>query len=80
MGSAAGMNSDTTAVTLIEFPSAAEPGGAEDVKTKMPSEVDGFASAFASGVWRKKPLLRNPVTIPVVVMDCPTKGEVFPLP
>jgi hypothetical protein len=74
------MNSCTVPVTLTELPIAAAAGGADEVKTKTPSDVFGSESAFASAVWRKKPLLRNAVTMPVVVTDCPTNGEVAPLP
>src|SRR4051794_5557107 len=73
LGSALGINSCTVPVTLTELPMAAAAGGAEEVKTKTPSDVLGSASTFASGVWRKKPLLRRAVTMPVVVTDCPTK-------
>ena len=59
---------------------AAPAGSVLPVKTKIPSDVLGSASALASGVWMKKPLLLTPVTIPVVVTVCPTTGEVAPLP
>src|ERR1700674_1541517 len=79
-GSADGMNSCTVPVTLTELPIAAAAGGALEVNTKMPSDVSGLASTLASGVCRKKPLLRRPVTMPVVVTELPAKGEVAPLP
>ena len=55
-------------------------GSGLPVKTKIPSDVLGSASALASGAWMKNPLLLTPVTIPVVVTVCPTTGDVAPLP
>ncbi|MCW0425785.1 hypothetical protein NB717_002374 [Xanthomonas sacchari] len=46
----------------------------------MPSEVSGSASAWASGVCRKKPALRRAVTMPLVATTWPTSGERAPLP
>ena len=56
-GSAAGMNSCTVPVTCTLLPMAAAAGGADEVKTKIPSDVLGSASTVASGSWIKKPLL-----------------------
>ncbi len=78
--SALGINSCTVAVTVTLLPITAAAGGAVEVKTKTPSEVFGSASAFASGVCKKKPLLLSPVTMPLVVTTCPVKGELVPLP
>ncbi len=76
-----GTNSATVPVTRMRLPTAAEAGGAVEVKTKMPCEVFGSASTFASGVCRKKPLLNfSAVTMPSVVTVAPISGEVVPLP
>lgn len=79
-GSEPGTNSTTVAVTWTRLPTAAAAGGAELVKTKMPSEVSGSASTVASGSCMKKPLLLRPVTMPRVVTLLPTIGELAPAP
>src|SRR6266508_1103300 len=66
LGSAPGMNSWTVPVTLTSLPTAAPGGGADEVKTKTPSDVLGSASSKPGFVWMKKPLLLTPVTSPVV--------------
>ena len=76
-----GVNSETVPVTRTRLPTAAEVGGAVDVKTKMPSDVAGLRSVAASGVCRKKPLLNFcAVTTPSVVTMLPMSGEVRPAP
>src|ERR1700687_3297088 len=78
-GSDAGMNSCTVPVMQMLFPSAAVAGGADDVKTKMPSEVFGSPSP-GEGIWIKKPFDFKPVTMPLVVSVLPASGDVLPLP
>lgn len=73
-GLAPGMNSETFPMTVTSLPIAAA-GSALDVKTRIPSDVFGSASASASGVWMKKPLLLTPVTMPLMVTACPLKGD-----
>ncbi len=51
-GSAEGRYSTTLPLTRTRFPTAAAEGGAEEVKTRTPSEVAGSASASPSGAWR----------------------------
>jgi hypothetical protein len=60
----------TVPVTLTTLPIAAAAGGAELVKTSMPSGVRGSLSGDCD--WMKKPFDRTAVTIPLVVTFCPT--------
>ena len=62
------------------MPTTAGGGGADEVNTKMPSDVSGSRSASASGAWMKKPLNFTPVTIPSVVTVFPRSGDVVPAP
>src|SRR5690242_18116866 len=71
-----GRNSCTRALTLTESP--ATTAGADEVKTKMPSEVALSASGFGS--CSQNPFVLLAVTIPVVRTDCPLYGEMCVAP
>jgi len=72
------LNSTTEPSTFTKSPTFTV--GVADVKTKMPSDVAGSASAVASGSCRKNPLFFFAVTIPVVRMLLPATGDAAPLP
>src|SRR6476659_456154 len=71
-----GRNSCTRPVTRIESPTFA--AGADEVKTKMPSEVAGSASGFGSCI--QKPFVLLAVTIPRTFTIWPLKGEMCVAP
>ena len=71
-----GRNSCTRPVTRTESPTVAV--GADEVKTKMPSEVAGSASGFGS--WIQKPFVLLAVTIPRTFTIWPLKGEMCVAP
>src|SRR6187551_111508 len=75
-GSAPGTNSCTVPVTCSRAPTTAAGGSVDPVKTTMPSDVWGSASASASGVCRKKPFDLSAVTTPRVDTVAPTNGDV----
>src|SRR5690606_15012149 len=66
VGSAPGTYSCTSPRTCTRLPTTTSADGAALVNTNTPSEVSGFASASASGIWMKKPLLRTAVTMALV--------------
>ena len=80
VGSALGTYSCTVPRTCTRLPTAASAGGAALVNTNTPSDVIGSASASASGICTKKPLLRRAVTMALVMTVWPTSGELLPLP
>ena len=76
----AGANSDTTPLTWTASPTAgraALPLG-EDEHAFRRQRIAVVLTP--SGVWMKKPLLLTAVTMPVVVTNWPTSGEIEPLP
>src|SRR5688572_28658803 len=75
-----GTNPTTVPCTRTRLPTAAEAGGAEEVKTKTPPEVGGSASTVASGSCTKKPLETRAVTMPSVVTRSPTIEDAAPDP
>ena len=79
-GSAAGTYSSTVPCTSTWLPTAAASGGVVEVNTNRPSEVAGLPSSWPWGVCTKKPLLRRPVTMPLVATAVPARGERWPSP
>src|SRR5437868_6917787 len=79
-GSLAGMKSCTRPRTVTRLPTAAVAEGVLLVKTKIPSEVLGSASASESGNWMKKPFVLRAVTTPSTCTTVFAKGEKMPAP
>src|SRR5439155_19274883 len=74
-----GRNSFTVPLTCARSPTLTELG-ADDVKTKIPSDVAGSASHSASGASSQKPFVAFAVTTPFVDTTRPLSGEMCAAP